>query len=69
MKNWLSTPKKQQNDDYQTNTPTIATSPSKKISPVKQSKSSNLMMNWLSKGKREPSEERNSPTKKIKTNV
>jgi hypothetical protein len=33
---------------------------------VKKSKSSSLMMNWLSKGKREPDEERNSPTKKIK---
>ena len=69
MKNWLSTPKKQQDDDYHANTPTKATSPSKKISPVKQSKSSSLMMNWLSKGKREPDEERNSPTKKIKNSV
>jgi len=69
MKNWLSTPKKQKDDDYQAYTPTKATSPSKKISPVKQSKSSNLMMNWLSKGKRGPDEERNSPAKKIKSNV
>lgn len=69
MKNWLSTPKKQKDDNYQANTPTKATSPSKKISPVKQSKSSNLMMNWLSKGKKEQDEEWNSPAKKKKNDV
>lgn len=70
MKNWLSQPKKEQNDhglSSPTKSQTKSNSSPMRPSPTKQSKSSNLMMNWLQKGKREPDEDNDSPAKKIKT--
>lgn len=65
MKNWLVQPKKECSNASQISP---NKSPPKKNSPHKQSKSSNLMMNWLTKGKRGPEETDSSVVKKFKMN-